>query len=479
MTKLPQKTTAPATSVKWSEFISVVHLPSVALVCLAVWLHAADSLVVATMLPAIVGEVGGVKLVGWMVALYEIGSIIAGAASALSVMRYGFRIPMAVSALIFAAGCLLSSLGPDMPVILAGRLLQGAGGGGLVAMGFVVVSVVFDRRYTARILAVVSAFWGFSAFMGPLIGGIFVELATWRLCFAFFFLQALGLAIWILFRAPTHPRQQLVQQTRVPVLRLLVLSTSVICTAFASVAISGFKTSFFIGLGLLAFVVFLSIDGGKDDSNRLLPLAPLNPLTPAGATLSMILALAVATIPIAAFGPLFISAIHGASALTVGYIVACSSIGWTVTAITVSSAPERRDPIWICVGILMVILSIPGFLYAVPNGPLWLIAVVAAIEGGGFGVAWTFILRRTTALSAPADTQRIAAAIPTIQRFGYAVGAVYIGLVANAAGLASISNAAEAQMVARSVFIACLPPAILALPGLWGLVRKHKYETVV
>ncbi|MCY4153138.1 MAG: MFS transporter [Aestuariivita sp.] len=466
-------------SVSWSEFVGVVHLPSVALVCLAVWLHAADSLVVATMLPAIVSEVGGVTLVGWMVALYEIGSIVAGVVSALSVMRFGFRIPMACSALIFAAGCLLSSLGPEMSVILAGRLLQGAGGGGLVAMGFVVISVVFERRYTARILAVVSAFWGLSAFMGPLIGGIFVEFATWRLCFAFFFLQAFALAIWILLRAPTHPRQQIIQQTSVPVLRLLVLSTSVICIAYAGVEISEIKTPLFIGLGLITFVVFLSIDGGKDDANRLLPLSPLNPLTPAGATLSMILALAVATIPIAAFGPLFISAIHGASALTVGYIVACSSIGWTITAIIVSAAPERLDPILICVGVLMVISSIPGFLYAVPNGPLWLIALVAAIEGGDFGVSWTFILRRTTALAAPTDTQRIAAALPTIQRFGYAIGAVYIGLVANAVGFASISNSAEAQMVAKSVFIACIPPALLALPGLWGLVRKQEYEPVV
>lgn len=82
--------------VSWREFLGSPYAPSLALVCLAVWLHAADSLIVATMLPSIVAEIGGAGLVGWSVSLYEIGSIVAGAASALLTMCFGLRVPMSL-----------------------------------------------------------------------------------------------------------------------------------------------------------------------------------------------------------------------------------------------------------------------------------------------------------------------------------------------------------------------------------------------
>jgi len=462
-------------NVTWLEFIHAIHIPSLALVSLAVWLHAADALIVATMLPSIVEDLGGASLVGWLVALYEMGSIVAGATSALLVMRYGLRRPMKAAALIFGLGCFFSAISQSMPFMLIGRLLQGIGGGGLVAMGFVTVSTVFERRYIARALAIISAFWGLSAFMGPLIGGLFIEFANWRLGFGFFGLKAIGLAVWIGFHAP-HGRQADQQEDpkiRLPAARLALLSASILSVAIAGIDVGPITSPVLIGIGLIAFVLFLRRDALAGDHSRLLPYAPLNPRTPAGATLSMILALSIATIPITAFGPLLISAIHNPSALTIGYIVACSSIGWTITAIAVSSAPERLDALLITLGILLVILSIPGFIVTIPRGPLWLIAACATLEGGGFGIAWTFILRRTTALSPPEETQRIAGALPTIQRFGYAIGAAYIGLIANTAGFLEMNTPDHARSVAQIVFLACVPPALFSIPGLWGLVRPQ------
>ena len=162
--------------VSWREFLGAGYGAPLVLVCLGVWLHAADSLVVATMLPAIVADIGGEAYVSWTVSIYEIGSIVAGAASALLTLRYGLRGPMCAAALCFALGCALSALSPSMGVVLVGRALQGWGGGGLVAMAFVAIGVLFPRRYAARTLAVVSTFWGISAFLGPLLGGLFVNL---------------------------------------------------------------------------------------------------------------------------------------------------------------------------------------------------------------------------------------------------------------------------------------------------------------
>ncbi len=188
----------------------------------------------------------------------------------------------------------------------------------------------------------------------------------------------------------------------------------------------------------------------------------------------MILSMSMATIAITAFGPLLVTVIHGASALTAGYIVACSSIGWTVMAVLVSGLPERFDRLMIALGMTVVALSILGFLHAVPNGPVWLIAIFAALEGGGFGMAWTFILRRTVALADTDEVQRVSGAIPTVQRLGYALGAAYVGIVANASGFLAMETAADATNVARWVFASCVPFAAIGLIAMSALMRDSR-----
>ncbi|MCD1628148.1 MFS transporter [Seohaeicola saemankumensis] len=457
--------------VSWREFLSSAYTPALALVCLSVWLHAADALIVATMLPSVVAEIGGAGLVGWSVSLYEIASVVAGAASALLTIRYGLRTPMCLAAIVFGFGCFLSAVAPSMPLLLAGRVFQGLGGGGLVAIGFVAVGVIFPRRYTARAMAAVSTFWGVSAFLGPLIGGFFVEFATWRWGFAFFGGQAIALALWISLR-PDHAPSDASVRTVFPWRRLALLCLAVLLVSYGGVEIEPMQTALCVLSGVACLVLFLRLDHRAQD-DRLLPLRPFDIRKPTGSALLMILSLSLATIAITAFGPLLVVAIHNASALTAGYIVACSSIGWTVMAVLFSGSPERLDRLMIAIGMALVAASIAGFLYAVPNGPVWLIAIFAAVEGGGFGMAWTFILRRTTALADPEEVQRISGAIPTVQRLGYALGAAYIGIVANAAGFTTMDAAAQAAETARWIFAACLPFALLGILSMVTLVRKE------
>jgi MFS family permease len=460
------------TFVSWREFLGSPYAASLALVCMAVWLHAADSLIVATMLPSIVAEIGGAALVGWSVSLYEIGSIVAGAASALLTIRFGLRVPMSMAAALFGIGCILSAVSPTMQLLLTGRALQGLGGGGLVAMGFVAVGLIFPRRYIARAMAAVSTLWGVSAFAGPLVGGFFVEYATWRWGFAFFACQAFALALWIVLRSDTGTTRSTADAAEFPVRRLSLLCLAVVLVAFGGVEVSILRTVPSVAAGLVCLIGFLWLDERAGDT-RLLPRRPFDLWHPAGAALLMILSMSMATIAVTAFGPLLVTAIHGASALTAGYIVACSSIGWTLMAVLVSGLPERFDRLMIALGMTVVTLSILGFLHAVPNGPVWLIAVFAAMEGGGFGMAWTFILRRTMGLAGADEVQRVSGAIPTIQRLGYALGAAYVGIVANASGLLSIETAADAAKVARWVFASCVPFAAIGLIAMSVLVRDR------
>ena len=412
------------------------------------------------MIPSIVADIGGINLVSWTVALYQLGSIVAGAASGLLCIRYGVKTPMVFATLVYAIGCAISAMAAEMWILLLGRQLQGLGGGVLIAVSFVSIGILFPRRLVPRAMAAVSFVWGTSAFLGPLIGGLFVEYASWHYGFWFFALQAMALLVWISTRVKleqsTAKREQ---QGSFPLWRLLSLSLGVLLIAWSGIEVSMLRTPIYFCCGIICLIIFLRMDSASE-SSRLLPRHPLGFSSRLSAGFTMILCFTVATIAISVYGPLLMTRLHGVSALVAGYVIACSSIGWSIAAISISGLAERHDSKMILLGMLLLLVSILGFVYSVPVGPVWLIALFALIEGAGFGMSWTFILRRVTYLADSNEQERVAAAMPTIQRFGYAFGAAYIGIIANAVGLESMQQG-DIITVARTIFLACLPFALV------------------
>jgi MFS family permease len=184
----------------------------------------------------------------------------------------------------------------------------------------------------------------------------------------------------------------------------------------------------------------------------------------------MIICFSAATVAIGVYGPVLMATLYSTSALTAGYIVALTSIGWSIMAIVVAGVAERHDARLILIGMAMITGSLVGFTFAMPHGPLALIALLAFLEGAGFGTAWTFVLRRATALIRGEDANRFAAALPTVQRFGYAIGAALVGIVANAAGFAEPLDAATARSVAFWIFAGMIPIAAIGLAATWRFV---------
>lgn len=454
----------------WQELLTGGNFPRLFLVCFGVWLHAADSLLVATMMPAIVANIGGVRFVGWTIALYEVGSIAAGASGAVLSRRYGLKPAMTASALVYTAGCAVSALAPEMWVMLAGRLAQGLGGGGLVALSFVSVTRLFSRAAMPRALAAISILWGISAFIGPLVGGLFADAGIWRGGFWFFAGQAVLLAGVVALSASLPPRDATEVAGRLPVWRLGVLSSGVVAIAAAGIEVAPVQTPLLILAGLVLLGAFLRLDGRRDAS-RLLPRRPIDPRDGVGAGLLMILTFSAATIGFSVYGPLLITELHGVSALVAGYLVAASSIGWSVTAVVVAGADEKRDSLLILGGMCVLTMSIVGFMFSIPHGPLWTVLACAVLEGVGFGMAWTFVLRRMTSLAPADDSERAASAMPTLQQLGYAIGAAYVGVVANAVGIADRIERVTAESVGFWIFAACLPFAFLGLYAAWRFVR--------
>ncbi|CAN7375533.1 MFS transporter [Mesorhizobium amorphae] len=450
--------------VDWQALWASGDLARFCFINLGILLYATNETMVATVMPAMVGELDGVQLVGWSLAIYELGAIVAGAAAGRLVSYVPLRTNMVITALLYATGALVSAIAPSMPQFLAGRLIEGLGGGALVSLAFVSVERLFPRNIWPQLFGILSAIWGIAAFSGPMIGAIMTELLSWRWAVGIFTLGgiALALASLIVLNTPEATRLQATGGTAppFPYVALGCLAVSVVLIAMAGVDIALLRSSRLLGFGLIGLALFFRVDGLKPQS-RLFPARLFSWRSPVGSGMTMVAAFSVATISFGVYGPLLLTSLHDIPILTTGYIIAAESISWSILSILVANAPQERERPIIVVGALMIACGIAGFAYTIPAGSIPLILLCALLQGGGFGVAWPFLTRVIVA-SARDDEQTIAsAAVPTMQRIGYAVGAAVAGIIANASGFSEGLNREAAASVASWLFLAFVPLGIV------------------
>ncbi len=427
----------------------------------------------STLVPNIIDDIGGVQLIPWAFALYEIGFIIVGAGSGLVVYRHQLRGPLSYAALLFALGSVICAAAHHMPILMLGRFVQGVGGGGLIAMSFIGIGALFPEHLMPRAMATVSAIWGGFAFLGPLIGALFAQHLSWQSAFWFFAVTSVVLSVWIRRGIAEKRVHKIVEaELSFPIRRLSVLSAGVLLIAAGGIDITVTRTPILILSGIGFLVLFLRMDAAGE-KNRFLPRNPIGLKNRVAAGLTMILCFAIATTAVTVYGPLFMIHIHQVSIITAGYVVACTAIGWSLGALAIAGISPAQDTRAIMLGMLVLTLCITGFVYAITEGPVYILAVLALLEGAGFGIAWACILRRISGLTDLEDRERASAAIPTIHRLGYAIGAAFVGIVANAGGLEMDVARETVESVARWVFLACLPFALLGLLATWKFVSRR------
>src|SRR5262249_42577859 len=128
-------------------------------------------------------ELGSFNAIGWVATSYLLASTavtpIYGKLSDL----YGRRRLLLVGIAIFALGSLLCALAPDMLSLILARGLQGAGGGGLIALANTVVGDIISPRERGRYQGYFASTYALSSVAGPLLGGFFAERFSWTLIF--------------------------------------------------------------------------------------------------------------------------------------------------------------------------------------------------------------------------------------------------------------------------------------------------------
>jgi EmrB/QacA subfamily drug resistance transporter len=160
-------------------------------VLLALFLGALDALVMSAAMPTIIAELSGLHLYAWVYTAYFLARAVALPIFGKLSDLFAVRQLLLVSVTIFIAASMAAGAAPSMGFLVAARVFQGIGSGGIFALVYVVLSEAAPEGQRAKTLSMASFIWGVASVIGPTMGGVMVSFFSWR--WIFFINLPLGL----------------------------------------------------------------------------------------------------------------------------------------------------------------------------------------------------------------------------------------------------------------------------------------------
>ncbi|MBY8862672.1 MFS transporter [Nocardia sp. CA2R105] len=152
-------------------------------VVLGMLMAALDQTIVSTALPTIVADLGGSGHMAWVVTSYLLAEAVATALAGKFGDLFGRKLVFQLSALIFIVGSMVAGLSNGMLLLIIARAIQGVGAGGLMVTSMALIADVIPLRERGKYQGALGAVFGVTTVVGPTLGGLFTDHASWRWCF--------------------------------------------------------------------------------------------------------------------------------------------------------------------------------------------------------------------------------------------------------------------------------------------------------
>ncbi len=399
---------------------------------LALTLAALDQNIVATALPQITGELGGLQHLSWVVTGFVVISTVSAPLYGRLSDLYGRKPAFTVSIAVFLLGSVLCGLAGGMVELILFRAVQGLGAGGLIVLAQTVIGDLVSPRERGRYQGLFASVFAACSVAGPLVGGFITEYASWR--WIFYVNLPVGAAALALIAIGLQPRPPgpaprldllgAVLLTAGTCCLLLVLSWGGSTYAWSSSPILGLAAASIAAFGLLVPVELRATQ----------PILPpdlfRNRVFVVGA--AVITLAAMALFAAAVFLPLMFQLLMGASPSRAGLMIAPMMGGVIVASFTGGRLVSRtgRYKLLPVFGLLAAALSYVALAWATQTG-VGALPIEATLVIMGLGIGFV-MPNLTTAIQNAVERSELGGATATAAFFrslGSAIGVALSGAV--------------------------------------------------
>jgi len=433
---------------------------------LVLLLASLDQTIVSTALPTIVGDLGGIEHLSWVVTAYLLASTVVGPLYGKIGDLYGRKIVLQTAIVIFLAGSVLCGIAQDMAELIACRALQRLGGGGLIVTKIAVIGDIIPPRDRGKYQGFFGAVFGVSTVIGPLLGGFFVDSLSWRWIF-YVNLPVGGLALAVI-AAAFHTRAGHVRH-RIDYLGAALLagglSAIVLFTSLGGTtwAWDSSQIVVLMALGVVLLVAFALVE--RRAAEPLVPLALFrNRIFSVTSGIGFIVGFAL--FGAVTYLPLYLQIVKGSSPTTSGLLLTPMMAGLLVTSIgsgQLISRFGRYRPFPIA-GTALMTLAMALLSRITVSMPIWQTAISMLILGLGLGMTMQ-VLVLAAQNAVPYELLGVATSGSTLSRqVGGSIGVSIFGAIfANrlATNLAAaLPPGARPPAAANPEIVKNLPPAV-------------------
>jgi MFS family permease len=432
---------------------------------LTVTLVAFEALAVATVMPEVKDELGGLSLYGWVFSGFFLGSLLGIVVAGDLADRYGVRLPYVAGLGLFVVGLLVGGSATSMEMLVAGRILQGFGAGAVPATAYTAVARGIPGDLRARMFAVMSTAWVVPGLVGPAAALAIAHALSWRWVFlvlvpitvvaAALTLPALrGLDRTREAGDDDAPSSSATGRTRLRQVAVLVVGVGLVFAA-GSVG-SVVLTVALVAIGLPAALWALL---------RLLPTGTLRLAPGVPATVAVRGLLTFTFFSADAYVPLAIVDGRGGPAWMAGAALTACTVLWTIGSWTQARLLDRVGPRRLAAaGFGVLLLTALGMLGVAQGLPTALAIPIWGLAGIGIGLTYAPLSVTVLAAARAGEEGAASASIQLSDGLGIALGTGAAGwLIAAADG----RGAAVASGV-TAVFV------LSALMGLAGLLASRR-----